>query len=75
METSLGRGYSINEDFGMTDFYSPPSSVIDEIDEHEDDVLYPEDGEQDESSLTVSTTDTALPESLLEDINKLTLSK
>lgn len=73
METSLGRGYSINEDFGMTDFYSPPSSVIDEIDEHEDDVLYPEDGEQDESSLTVSTTDTALPESLLEDINKLTL--
>ena len=75
METSLGRGYSINEDFAITDFYSPPSSVIDEIDEPEEDSFYPEDGEQDEQLCIVPDPETNLPDSFLEHINTLTLSE
>lgn len=75
METSLGRGYSIHEDFGLTDFYSPPSSVIDDIDEHEDDVLYPEDEEHDEQNSTVPSQDPTLPSSLIDEINSLNISK
>lgn len=75
METSLGRGYSIHEDFGLTDFYSPPSSVIDDIDEHEDDHLNPEDEEHDEQNSTVPSQDPTLPSSLIDEINSLNLSK
>jgi hypothetical protein len=45
METVLGRGYSINEESGLTDFYSPPSSIVDEDD---DDLFYPEEEEEEE---------------------------
>ncbi|CAF2404231.1 unnamed protein product [Rotaria sp. Silwood2] len=51
METVLGRGYSINEEFGITDFYSPPSSVIDQDEEQEDDLFYHQD-ENNEVELT-----------------------
>ena len=37
METALGRGYSINDESGLTDFYSPPSSIVDEDEEQDDD--------------------------------------
>jgi len=43
METVLGRGYSINDESGLTDFYSPPSSIVDEDEEHDDDLFYPEE--------------------------------
>ena len=75
METSLGRGYSIHEDFGLTDFYSPPSSIIDEIDEQEDDIFYAEEEEHDEKLSIVPTQDPTLPSSLIEEINHLNLSK
>ena len=75
METSLGRGYSIHEDFGLTDFYSPPSSVIDDIDEHDDDHLNAEDEEHDEQISTVPSQDPTLPSSLIDEINSLNLSK
>ena len=39
METALGCGYSINEESALTDFYSPPTSIIDE----EEDLFYPEE--------------------------------
>ncbi|CAF3479182.1 unnamed protein product [Rotaria socialis] len=51
METVLGRGYSINEEFGLTDFYSPPSSIIDQNEEQDDDLFYAEE-ETNEIQLT-----------------------
>ncbi|CAF4704324.1 unnamed protein product, partial [Rotaria magnacalcarata] len=51
METVLGRGYSINEEFGLTDFYSPPSSIIDQNEEKDDDLFYAEE-ETNEIQLT-----------------------
>ncbi|UJR21016.1 hypothetical protein I4U23_024116 [Adineta vaga] len=45
METALGRGYSINDESGLTDFYSPPSSIVDEDEEQDDDLFYPEEVE------------------------------
>ena len=44
MESVLGRGYSINDESGLTDFYSPPSSIIDE--DEDDDLFYPEEDEE-----------------------------
>ena len=46
METVLGRGYSVNEESGITDFYSPPSSIVDEDDD--DDIFYPDDDDDEE---------------------------
>ena len=76
MEASLGRGYSIHEDFGVTDFYSPPSSLIDETEEQDDDLFYPEDEEHDEQQPSiVPTQETILPSSLIEEISSMNLSK
>ena len=75
MEASLGRGYSIHEDFGVTDFYSPPSSLIDETEEQDDDLFYPEDEEHNEQPSIVPTQETILPSSLIEEISLMNLSK
>nr|ACI90363.1 CNNOS1-like protein [Philodina roseola] len=75
METSLGRGHSIPEEFGLTDFYSPPSSLIDDIDEREDELFYPEDEQNDELNSIVPSQDPTLPSSLIDEINCLNLSK
>ena len=60
METVLGRGYSIDEEFGMIDFYSPPSSIIDEDEEYDDDGdnddLFYREEEHDEIEQTDNTT-------------------
>ena len=63
METALGRGYSINDESGLTDFYSPPSSIVDEDEEQDDDLFYPEDAEPVDETMFASssvneTTDT-----------------
>lgn len=75
MEASLGRGYSIHEDFGVTDFYSPPSSLIDETEEQDDDLFYPEDEEHSEQPSIVPTQETILPSSLIEEISSMNLSE
>jgi len=58
METVLGRGYSVNDESALTDFYSPPSSVVDE----DEDIFYPEDEEEIEQLPTIN-----IEESNLED--------
>ena len=75
METSLGHGYLTHEDFGLTDFYSPPSSVVDDADEHDDDLSYPEDDEHDQRIAILPSQDPTLPSSLIDEINCLNLSK
>ncbi|CAF0841394.1 unnamed protein product [Adineta ricciae] len=55
METALGRGYSINDESGLTDFYSPPSSIVDEDEEQDDDLFYPEDVEPVDETIFASS--------------------
>jgi hypothetical protein len=68
METVLGRGYSVNDESGLTDFYSPPSSIIDEDD---DDLFYPEeeDEENDNEIEPNNNNNTNLSSSSIDEIN------
>ena len=72
METALGRGYSINEESGLTDFYSPPSSIVD--DEDDDDLFYPEQDEEEEEEIQPIPNITFSCSSI-DEINDTTLSK
>ncbi|CAF1134261.1 unnamed protein product [Rotaria sordida] len=65
METVLGRGYSISEEFGITDFYSPPSSIIDKDEELADDLFYP----QEENNHIELTNNLTLSSSSINQIN------
>jgi hypothetical protein len=73
METSLGRGYSLHEESGLTDFYSPPSSIIDEDEEFS----YPEDEEveEEEDLSIVSTNNITLSSSSVNEIKSMNLRK
>lgn len=71
METVLGRGYSINDEFGITDFYSPPSSIADQDEEQDDDLFYPEE-EHDEVEVTDNM---ILSSSSINEINDTNSSK
>jgi hypothetical protein len=68
METVLGRGYSINDESGLTDFYSPPSSIVDE----DDDLFYPEEENDNEIELNNNTN---LSSSSIDEINSSKLNK
>ncbi|CAF1326795.1 unnamed protein product [Adineta steineri] len=76
METVLGRGYSINDETGLTDFYSPPSSIVDEDeeqddDEEDDDLFYPEEIEPLFTAETINNT--TLSSSSIDEINDMNL--
>ena len=85
METTLGRGYSMNEDFGVADFYSPPSSIVDELEELDDDLFYPGDEAQEgdeqqqqqppQQQQQPFSSDTPLPLTLVDEMSSLNLSK
>lgn len=70
MEAALGRGYLMNEEFGLTDFYSPPSSIVDEEEEKDDDLFYPEE----ENHEIETDPNIALPSSSIQEIKDSNIS-
>ena len=71
MDTVLGRGYSINEESGVTDFYSPPSSIVDE----DDDFFYDEQEDEVELFSTEPISNSTFSSASIEEINEINLGK
>lgn len=70
----------MNEDFGVADFYSPPSSIVDELEELDDDLFYPGDegqegDEQQQQQQQSFSSDAPLPSTLVDEMSSLNLSK